>query len=97
MIHHLSERKIHDATHKFQSLSNSATDVSIRSDQAIARIRAKYGPEYNGDAVDAETGWSIADARVMQQQDFQLGMARLQSTLICNNALLSAMNRSYYW
>jgi hypothetical protein len=96
MIHHLSERKIHDATHKFQSSSNSATNISRRADQAIARIRAKHGSEYNGDAVDAETGWTIADARVMQQQDFQLGMARLQSTLISNNAFLSTMNR-FYW
>ena len=73
--------EIHDAKHKFQFINqanDSKESISQRAAQAIARIRAKYGPEYNGDAVDAETGWSIADARIQEQQDFQLQMMRTQ-------------------
>ena len=56
------------------SSSSFEGNLISRADGAINRLRAKYGPEYNGNAVDAETGWSIADARIQQQQAFQLAM-----------------------
>ena len=76
--------KIHDVTHKFQAInasgqqSNHEQAAASRASQAIARIRAIHGPEYNGNAVDAETGWNIADARIQEQQAFQLAMMRTQ-------------------
>lgn len=79
--------KIHDAKHQFHLIDKpqdgfASMDALVqKASGAIARIRAKYGPEYNGNAVDAETGWSIADARMQEQNATQLGMMRLQMNL----------------
>ena len=90
----VSKEKIHDDTHKFylrgkDASSSPSNDIGKRADLAIARIRAKHGPEYNGNAVDAETGLSIADARVLQQQAFALAQASFQSSLQQSYAMMS--------
>ena len=92
--------KLHDVTHQFQAIDKTKSDydfeksVNQRAADAIARIRAKYGPEYNGDAIDPETGWSIADARIQEQQAFQLSMMRTQMYMNQAQNMFNVFNRS---